>query len=70
MKECEGVPIHQGAAVTIVLQTLPKESLMTRDFVASVARALRGDTHDTVHTHNGADGPYVCENPRCTSPGL
>jgi hypothetical protein len=43
---------------------------MTRNIVASVARALRGDTHDTVHTHNGADGPYVCEDPRCTSPSL
>ena len=43
---------------------------MARNFVASVARVLRGDDHDKVHTHHGADGPYVCEDPRCTSPSL
>lgn len=39
--------------------------------VSSITRAL-GDryTEDAVHFHAGADGPYVCDNPRCTSPGL
>jgi hypothetical protein len=39
--------------------------------VAAVSRALRGDaTPENVHFHAGPHGPYVCENPRCTSPGL
>ncbi len=38
--------------------------------VAAIARALREDTRDPVHFHGGSDGPYVCENPRCSSPGL
>ena len=25
---------------------------------------------DAVHFHGGAAGPYVCVNPRCTSPHL
>jgi hypothetical protein len=41
--------------------------------LAVMARALR--THDDadarVHFHSGDHGrPYVCENPRCQSPGL
>lgn len=44
---------------------------MTRRIAAALARALApaapaGD----MHFHAGAQGPYVCENPRCTSPGL
>ncbi len=39
--------------------------------VAAIARALREDTTtENVHFHGGSDGPYVCENPRCTSPAL
>jgi hypothetical protein len=38
---------------------------------AAISRALREDaTTEKVHFHGGPDGPYVCENPRCTSPGL
>ena len=41
--------------------------------LAGVAHALRtqdgADAH--VHFHSGDHGrPYVCENPRCESPGL
>jgi len=39
-------------------------------FIAAVTRALREDTTEKVHFHGGPHGPYVCENPRCTSPGL
>jgi hypothetical protein len=43
---------------------------MARIF-AAITRALREDTPDEqVHFHGGSHGPYVCENPRCTSPGL
>ena len=38
--------------------------------VAAIARALREDTTEKVHFHAGPAGPYVCENPRCVSPGL
>ena len=39
--------------------------------VAAITRALREDTTtENVHFHTGSHGPYVCENPRCTSPGL
>ena len=40
--------------------------------VAAISRALREDTTPTdhVHFHSGSHGPYVCENPRCSSPGL
>ena len=38
--------------------------------VAAITRALSVDTTEQVHFHSGANGPYVCENPRCTSPGL
>jgi hypothetical protein len=40
--------------------------------VAAISRALREDTTTTedVHFHSGSHGPYVCENPRCSSPGL
>ena len=38
--------------------------------VAAITRALRVDTTEKVHFHGGPHGPYVCENPRCTSPGL
>jgi hypothetical protein len=44
---------------------------MTRRIVTALARALTPSSasHD-VHFHGGASGPYVCEDPRCTSPGL
>jgi hypothetical protein len=38
--------------------------------VAAISRALREDKTEQVHFHGGPHGPYVCENPRCTSPGL
>jgi len=39
--------------------------------VAAITRALREDTTtENVHFHTGSHGPYVCENPGCTSPGL
>jgi len=39
--------------------------------VAAISRALRVDTTtENVHFHGGSHGPYVCENPRCSSPGL
>ena len=39
--------------------------------VAAISRALREDTTtEQVHFHSGSDGPFVCENPRCSSPGL
>jgi hypothetical protein len=41
--------------------------------LAGVARALRrhDSVHSQVHFHSGNHGrPYVCENPRCESPGL
>jgi hypothetical protein len=42
---------------------------MARIF-AAISRALREDNNEQVHFHGGPHGPYVCENPRCTSPGL
>jgi hypothetical protein len=40
--------------------------------LAAITRALRENTtpKDGVHFHAGPAGPYVCENPRCVSPGL
>jgi len=39
--------------------------------VAAIARALNPvDSNEKVHFHAGPAGPYVCENPRCVSPGL
>jgi hypothetical protein len=39
--------------------------------VAAISRALREDTTtENVHFHVGSNGPHVCENPRCSSPGL
>ena len=38
--------------------------------LAAITRALRDDTTDEVHFHAGPAGPFVCENPGCTSPGL
>jgi hypothetical protein len=39
--------------------------------VAAISRALREDTTtENVHFHSGSHGPYVCENPRCSSPGF
>ena len=43
---------------------------MTRRIVA-LARALTpAPPADRVHFHRGPQGPYLCENPRCVSPGL
>jgi hypothetical protein len=45
---------------------------MARIF-AAITRALRDNMTpqaDGVHFHAGPAGPYVCENPRCVSPGL
>jgi hypothetical protein len=40
--------------------------------LAAIGNALRVDAGktDKVHFHAGPAGPYVCENPRCVSPGL
>ena len=44
---------------------------MTRRIAAALARALAPSTPgNDMHFHTGSHGPYVCENPRCTSPGL
>ncbi len=48
----------------------PQEGTDMARIVAAIARALREDTTEKVHFHGGPDGPYVCENARCTSPGL
>ena len=38
---------------------------------AAITRALREENiTENVHFHGGPAGPYVCENARCTSPGL
>jgi hypothetical protein len=45
---------------------------MARIF-AAIRSALRDNlnpVNDRVHFHAGPAGPYVCENPRCVSPGL
>ena len=41
--------------------------------IAALMRALTASwppATDGVHFHGGAAGPYVCEDPRCTSPHL
>jgi hypothetical protein len=39
--------------------------------LAAIGNALRDNVDNQgVHFHGGPAGPYVCENPRCTSPGL
>jgi hypothetical protein len=39
--------------------------------LAAITQAFRDNLNDeNVHFHAGPSGPYVCENPRCTSPGL
>jgi hypothetical protein len=39
--------------------------------IAAISRALSTpSTDEKVHFHAGPAGPYVCENPRCVSPGL
>jgi hypothetical protein len=46
---------------------------MTLNITASIRRALRGESgapHDGVHFHGGPDGPFVCDFPRCDSPGI
>lgn len=48
------------------------EIIMTRRIAAALTRALAPASpgNDDMHFHAGSHGPYVCENPRCTSPGL
>jgi hypothetical protein len=49
---------------------------MVRDMKAlfrSIRRDLASNLNTIesgVHFHPGPAGPYVCENPRCVSPGL
>jgi hypothetical protein len=40
--------------------------------LAAITSALRENITPTdgVHFHPGPQGPYVCENPACVSPGL
>jgi hypothetical protein len=41
--------------------------------IAAIVRALTANWSpalNDVHFHGGATGPYVCEDPRCTSPHL
>jgi hypothetical protein len=39
--------------------------------LAAITQAFRENLDsDKVHFHAGPAGPYVCENPHCTSPGL
>ena len=41
--------------------------------LAAITTALRDNitpSPDGVHFHAGPQGPYVCENPKCVSPGL
>ena len=40
--------------------------------LAAITSALRENITPTdgVHFHTGPQGPYVCENPGCVSPGL
>lgn len=44
---------------------------MTKLFT-TISRALTStpDAGERVHFHGGPHGTYVCENPRCVSPGL
>ncbi len=45
---------------------------MARGIVAAITHALRRPrTVEQIHVHAGEYGrPYVCEDPRCTSPSL
>ena len=44
---------------------------MARRLLSAVTSALTSQwTAPGVHFHGGANGPYVCEDPRCVSPGL
>jgi hypothetical protein len=49
-----------------------KETDMARHLLSKLTRALTAEwTPDPVHFHGGAHGrPYVCDDPRCVSPGL
>ena len=38
-------------------------------FVRALTANWPVDAHG-VHFHGGANGPYVCDDPRCTSPHL
>jgi hypothetical protein len=48
---------------------------MPRRIISAISRMVRDTSTPVpgadVHFHPGSDGrPYVCENARCTSPGL
>ena len=43
---------------------------MTSRIITALRALTPSSTHHDVHFHGGASGPYVCEDPRCTSPGL
>jgi hypothetical protein len=44
---------------------------MARRLLSAITRALTpGWTETPVHFHGGANGPYVCGDPHCVSPGL
>ena len=44
---------------------------MPQRLIAALTRTIRPDTTEQVHAHLGAHGrPYVCEDPRCSSPAL
>ena len=41
-----------------------------RSVINSVLLRLRAPASTGPHFHGSANGPYVCENARCESPGL
>jgi hypothetical protein len=58
--------------VTEAREVAPTVSRMARRLLA-IARALGANLNPAergVHFHGGLQGPYVCDDPRCTSPAL
>jgi len=43
---------------------------MARRLLSKLSTALSQWPGDRVHFHGGANGAYVCEDPRCVSPHL
>jgi hypothetical protein len=43
---------------------------MARRLLAAIARTYGVHRDETPHIHMGEHGPYVCHDPRCTSPSL
>jgi hypothetical protein len=44
---------------------------MTRRLLAAISNTLTSQWDEKpVHFHGGANGAYVCDDPRCVSPGL